>query len=458
MKRRIVAVKKGKKWLPCLSHNTSCAAWCQNAGYGASKSFIKDLLTPRQDSLQFLLHAGHLELTILPDNQGIGSPFPSVSSRAQADQASRDIENTALLANMQQPQHSTSPASYKPRKSPMRNVLESALQPAPSAHDAGNATDQSVGGLHLPGDLGQSALQGQVEMPLDSRLHAALGPTGFMPPASPHPANSTPLTETHGSAPDPPMDSGLEDDGSEATTAQDLEHQALLSAHESSTSHGANSSSSRAGGDGAVKHRWHRDRQVQLTLAGYTSVCFVYILFDEMVPMYSSAPHQAGGLGLTPSHLALPLMASGPIMFVWSIWGYPFLEAWLGGITATMRWNLIAAAALTPLVPIASAVVPAGTTAVLLCLAVTLSFCRMIGNNMFSCASGLINLAAPKAQLGTVNAVGSLLSAGVRSVGPALGGFIWGSSVSIPAHQYAVFSAMSVIMLSILLVYSGVKV
>ena len=403
---------------------------------------------------------------------------------------SDNMENAALLANMQQPLRCTQPA-LKASSSSVKPMHDNAARNSASATDVDTCTDHTAQALqagvpdgnelHWPGgDLVRKALQGQVGTPLDTRHHAALGPAGFIPPADIHPANP-PSKKTPAAAPHPTLPSEWgndahrkgphdrvaaaatmaleldEDDDSHGGTAQDLEQQSLLVADPPSTSNGG-VSSSRAGADGLVKHRWHRDGQVQLTLAGYTSVCFVYILFDEMVPMYSSAPYAAGGLGLKPSQLALPLMASGPIMFVWSIWGYPFLEAWLGGVTPTMRWNLAAAALLTPLVPIASAFVPFGTTAVLLCLAVTLSFCRMIGNNMFSCASGLINLAAPKAQLGTVNAVGSLLSAGVRSVGPALGGFIWGSSVAIPAHQYTVFGAMSLGLLSILLIYARVQI
>ena len=379
-------------------------------------------------------------------------------------------------------------SALKASHNPFKSVLEKTPGSQASAQNFKNSTHRFTEGaqnglmdmreVSLPGgDLVEKALQGQAETPLDTRLHAALGPTGFIPPADvqcPQESPHGPLATT--------MDSQWDDrfhrstvqelshaasalavdldgvDDADQDTAQDLEQQALLAAHEPGVNSLSSGSDSRAGAAGATKHRWHRDRQVQLTLAGYTSVCFVYILFDEMVPMYSSAPHQAGGLGLQPSQLALPLMASGPIMFVWSIWGYPFLEAWLGGVTPTMRWNLVAATLLTPLVPIASAFVPLGTPAILLCLAVTLSFCRMIGNNMFSCASGLINLAAPKAQLGRVNAVGSLLSAGVRSVGPALGGLVWGSSVTIPAHQYAVFSAISLGLLSILLIYAGVTV
>ncbi|KAK9841370.1 hypothetical protein WJX74_004626 [Apatococcus lobatus] len=438
---------------------------------------------------------GHLELTVLPEAQRPGLRSPSGASPGHVVVTSEfvedpeNMENAALLANMQQPLRRTQPAP-KASSSPLKPMHDNAAELSASAKDVDHVADHTTKALqanvldgnevHLPGgDLVRQALQGQAETPLDTRVHAALGPAGFIPPADLHPASINPPSKLPpAAAPVSTLPSERDNDAhgtglhSHAATAagmasqgnedddshgQDPEQQALLAADSPGTG-STDVSSSKAAADGLVKHRWHRDRQVQLTLAGYTSICFVYILFDEMVPMYSSAPHQAGGLGLKPSQLALPLMASGPIMFVWSIWGYPFLEAWLGGVTPTMRWNLAAAAVLTPLVPTASAFVPFGTTAVLLCLAVTLSFCRMIGNNMFSCASGLINLAAPKAQLGIVNAVGSLLAAGVRSVGPALGGLVWGSSIAIPAHQYTVFCAMSLGLLSILLIYARVRI
>ena len=388
---------------------------------------------------------------------------------------------------MQQAPGHAQPA-LKASHSPFKSVQEKTPRSQAAAQTFKNSTHQLNEGaqdglvdaseVYLPGgDHVKQALQSKAEAPLNTRLHAALGPTGFISPADiqfPEGSPDGPVATTMDSERDDRLDESTAQelphaasapakdldrvDDADQDTAQDLEQQALLAVHEPGVNSFSNGSDGRAGAARPTKHRWHRDRQVQLTLAGYASVCFVYILFDEMVPMYSSAPHQAGGLGLQPSQLALPMMASGPIMFVWSIWGYPILETWLGGVTPAMRWNLVAATMLTPLVPIASAFVPLRTPAVQLCLAVTLSFCRMIGNNMFSCASGLINLAAPKAQLGRVNAVGSLLSAGVRSVGPALGGFVWGSSVTIPAHQYAVFSAMSLGLLSILLIYAGVKV
>ncbi len=389
-----------------------------------------------------------MELTVVGDEQP-GSQQTGASLRHDdadmrdtgSEMRDVDLENAPLLANMQQPLPGTSPSASP---SLLKSSHATAAYPHRDPHTAlpSAALAPPHTQIHAPEDGSSSHVR-------DSAVDCVVSsPDHFVAPV-----------------PDP---------ASEPDDAEGAELQALLGAssgmdhgkerqdHAGYSSNSVTNSLQDAArgmqGDAATKHRWYRDTQVQLTLVGYSLVCFVYILFDEMVPMYSSAPARAGGLALNPSQLALPLIASGPIMFAWSIWGYPILESWLGGVTPTMRWNLAAAAILTPSVPFASALVPWGSTYVLIGLGVSLSLCRMVGNNMFSCASGMINLAAPKAQLGRVNATGSMLSAGVRSVGPALGGFIWGSSVGIPAHQYAVFSAMSGILVAMQLVYLRVRV
>jgi hypothetical protein len=56
--------------------------------------------------------------------------------------------------------------------------------------------------------------------------------------------------------------------------------------------------------------------QIVLTIFGYTCMCLLYNLLDEMTPIYSSAQRSAGGLGLTTSQLAWPLAVGGVSIFV----------------------------------------------------------------------------------------------------------------------------------------------
>ena len=55
----------------------------------------------------------------------------------------------------------------------------------------------------------------------------------------------------------------------------------------------------------------HRHPPVLYAIAGYCSVSLLWILLDEIVPIFASAPRDAGGLGLTPQQLAPGMAFSG---------------------------------------------------------------------------------------------------------------------------------------------------
>ena len=61
---------------------------------------------------------------------------------------------------------------------------------------------------------------------------------------------------------------------------------------------------------------WPCALQVQLTVCGYTMICLLYNLMDEVTPIYGSAAREDGGLGLSTSALALPLALGGLSIFL----------------------------------------------------------------------------------------------------------------------------------------------
>ena len=64
------------------------------------------------------------------------------------------------------------------------------------------------------------------------------------------------------------------------------------------------------------KSLWASATQVQLTVCGYTMICLLYNLMDEVIPIFGSAARQDGGLGMSTSALALPLALGGCSIFV----------------------------------------------------------------------------------------------------------------------------------------------
>ncbi len=84
----------------------------------------------------------------------------------------------------------------------------------------------------------------------------------------------------------------------------------------------------------------------------HLQAAFSYNIMDELVPLYASAPSSLGGLGLASNQLALPLMASGPVMIAWSVWGFPPVLRALKGILPTIRLSILLAAPLMLLIPL----------------------------------------------------------------------------------------------------------
>ena len=77
----------------------------------------------------------------------------------------------------------------------------------------------------------------------------------------------------------------------------------------------------------------------------FLQVAFSYNLLDELLPLYASAPIRLGGLLLPANLLAVPLMTSGPVMMIFSIWVLPPIQRRFSILT-TMRFSLLIAAPL----------------------------------------------------------------------------------------------------------------
>ena len=94
-----------------------------------------------------------------------------------------------------------------------------------------------------------------------------------------------------------------------------------------------------------------------LTLCGYSMIAFSYNLVDEMVPIFASAPLRNGGLGLSTTQLAVPLMVGGSSIVAWSLLGYPRLRARIG-TKNTCRTGLISSSCVVLLIALPSVVAP----------------------------------------------------------------------------------------------------
>ncbi|KAK9846301.1 hypothetical protein WJX81_001226 [Elliptochloris bilobata] len=204
-------------------------------------------------------------------------------------------------------------------------------------------------------------------------------------------------------------------------------------------------------------HHAERQRQVLLTLVGYGMIAMLFNLLDELTPLLASTPPSLGGLGLSPSQLAVPLAVSG-IALVASAVGFPPLARLLGTL-ATLKLGLWLAApaaaglAAPSLLPRAlGAWAPQAALGAVLCAKSASSTLA------FTASMILVNTAAPADQLGSVNGAGQALASLVRALGPASGGASWAASISLgpPIGQFLPFLSVAAAMLATQLLYRRV--
>ena len=205
---------------------------------------------------------------------------------------------------------------------------------------------------------------------------------------------------------------------------------------------------------------WYKQRSVQLSLTGYALIAFCYIILDELVPIFASAPLSEGGLAFSPSKLSGPLSFGGIVLIVWMLVGYKWMSKKYGTIR-TCIYGLYMTLPMAMMFPLSS--VGVLNAEVMLWTAVT---CKYIaGTNAFTACIVLVNLAAPKESLGEVNGLGQTLASGVRALGPFLGGVMWASSIRLFAimgdawgHQFLPFGLSALVALCTLLIYYNIDI
>jgi len=218
-----------------------------------------------------------------------------------------------------------------------------------------------------------------------------------------------------------------------------------------------------SGGEARVRPaEWWRDQSVILALMGYTGTAFAYISLDELVPLFASATMEDGGLQYTPQMLAGPLAFSGLVLILWMLGGYTWLQNKVG-TRRTCMIGLWMTTGIVLLFPLAS-VVPSQTLGAVIFWA-AMGLKSISGSNAFTSCLVLVNLAAPKESLGSVNGAGQTLASGVRALGPWLGGILWSlslvtfNSLGIPAgHQWVPFALPIILAGGCLNIYSRLTI
>lgn len=186
-------------------------------------------------------------------------------------------------------------------------------------------------------------------------------------------------------------------------------------------------------------------QQVLVVLAAYVGVALVFILYDEVFPIFCAAPIEKGGLNFSSQDIGVLIGLGGLACFPFSMIVYPRVvkrkgEAWAAQVGFIMSSLMF----LGP--PISSLMAEKGK--ILWAFLLLLSFFRNAAASMsFTAIITIMNQVAPEGKLGELNGIGQGLGSIVRTVGPASGGLLWAASMKmhVAYHQFFAFSLMSMI-------------
>lgn len=199
--------------------------------------------------------------------------------------------------------------------------------------------------------------------------------------------------------------------------------------------------------------QWWQIPSVSLSLIGYALICLLFIMIDELTPIFASADVLQGGLGFSTKQLTPSLSISGLSLVIWTLTGFPYLMDNYGAVFTTRigLWLAIPNALLIPAATLRwgnstggmSSVTSQGTM-ILALIAKSIN-----ATNAFTACIVLVNVAAPKEYLGKINGVGQTLASLMRGTGPLIGGWLWAVAVNLasPGHQYLPFAVAAVIAL-----------
>lgn len=183
-----------------------------------------------------------------------------------------------------------------------------------------------------------------------------------------------------------------------------------------------------------------RDGTVMKAVACYGLTAMVYVLFDEILPLFSKTSTENDGLGLSSQSIGIILTVQGIMLVVFQLFIYQPLYAKARGPVDAFQKAILGTGLSILLFPLLapeyrlthSNVVLWGTVIVLIC------FKACVACTQFTCVMILVNNSGTSVDLGAINGIGQSASSLARAIGPLLGGSLWSASLRIDfaLHYY----------------------
>ena len=206
-------------------------------------------------------------------------------------------------------------------------------------------------------------------------------------------------------------------------------------------------------GAASTEHRlkWWQIEGVRGVLASYTLIALVYIMMDELFPMFAASARDSAGLALDTKDISVILSVGGAAVFAFTLLAIPPLMDRYGCVRM-LRAGFLLSAASCAMLPMPSLLPASAPRALLLaCLCVAQACTRVAGTIAFSSIIQTMANTLGHEYLGRLNATGQSMASAARACGPTLGGVLWSAAEhaaqagTAPRPQLLAFTAVALV-------------
>lgn len=191
-------------------------------------------------------------------------------------------------------------------------------------------------------------------------------------------------------------------------------------------------------------------KRVTLTILSYGVVSFSQIFFQEVYVLWCNAKTEYGGLGWGTSETGISIAFGGLALLLSQLYMYPFAERCMGNQTLLARSLL----ALAPVYFFTGFIRHLISNEYALWAAILLHqlLRTMFTSFTFSSVMVLVNETTTSETLGIINGIAQAFASLVRTIGPALGGIMWSSSLRW-GQQFPMDFNFSFVFLAIFMIF-----
>ncbi|BBM98422.1 hypothetical protein MPTK1_1g13390 [Marchantia polymorpha subsp. ruderalis] len=179
-----------------------------------------------------------------------------------------------------------------------------------------------------------------------------------------------------------------------------------------------------------------RDRDVLLSSFCYSMTGLVFIITDELFPLFGASSQVEGGLGFSSSKLGIVLGEAGLALCLYTLILYPVVAKRWGPLFC-FRYGILGSILCWILFPTCSVLSETPTLQWIL-LMFTMAVRSAVACTAFTGVLILVTNSASSDNVGAVTGLSHSFCSFFRAIGPAIGGVIWSfsSTKNFPFHEF----------------------